>query len=108
MKIAIFTQSLRRALSVAGLGLCVALGAARADSLYSVGIGPFPAASGYDAAFMGRLALVGGTAPVGCDPASSKIDEVCHYQVTPGADPSLLERQLGAALDAIRTTVVCP
>lgn len=38
MKIAIFTQSLRRALSVAGLGLCVALGGARADSLYSVGI----------------------------------------------------------------------
>src|SRR5690606_17544098 len=52
---------------------------------FAIGIGPFPATSyGYDPAFMGRLAIHGGTAdPLTCDPETTNEDYVCHYQVTP-------------------------
>lgn len=79
--------------------------------LFSVGIGTFPATDtvSYDPNFMGRLAVAGATAPKGCDPSSDSLDEICHYQVTPGNDPALLQKQLGAALDAIRSEVTtCP
>ncbi len=52
---------------------------------FSVGIGFFPSTDGdYDPAFMGRIAQNGGTAPAGCDPGSTDLASVCHYQVTPG------------------------
>lgn len=79
--------------------------------LFSVGIGTFPAIDkgAYDPDFMGRLAVAGGTAPKDCDPSSDQLDDICHYQVTPGNDTALLQKQLGAALDAIRGEVTtCP
>jgi uncharacterized protein YegL len=83
------------------------------DVLYSVGIGPFPSDSpgGYDPAFMGKLAVAGGTAPVGCDPASTDLATVCHYQMTPGRDVSLLRQSFINALTAIRNatgSTSCP
>jgi hypothetical protein len=82
----------------------------RDSKLFSVGIGVFDAAtpSSYDPAFMGRLAVAGGTAPRGCDPATTPLSNTCHFQVTPGSDPTLLQKQFTAALDAIRTAVICP
>lgn len=82
----------------------------RQNLLFSIGIGQFPSDNlgTYDPAFMGRLAQSGGTAPAGCRPDSASLDSICHYQVTPGNDSSLLRLQLTAALDAIRTAVVCP
>ena len=44
---------------------------AKGVQLYSVGIGPFPGGAGYSPAFMGQLAVAGGTAPTNCDPAST-------------------------------------
>ncbi len=52
---------------------------------FAVGIGVFPSIDGdYDAAFMGRIAKAGGTAPAGCDPVSTDLASVCHFQITPG------------------------
>jgi uncharacterized protein YegL len=52
---------------------------------FAVGIGVFPSIDGdYDAAFMGRIAKAGGTAPTGCDPVSTDLASVCHFQITPG------------------------
>jgi uncharacterized protein YegL len=80
-------------------------------STFAVGIGQFPSDSTalYDPAFMGRLAVAGGTAPDGCEPESLDESNICHYQVTPGGDPGRLEQSLGAALDAIRqSATTCP
>jgi hypothetical protein len=75
---------------------------------FSVGIGPFPSTSGYDAAFMGRLAQKGGTAPQGCDPLSTDPSSVCHFQITPGDDPFFTKQALLDAITKIRElTVSC-
>jgi uncharacterized protein YegL len=83
------------------------------DVLYAVGIGPFPSDNySYDPVFMGKLAVAGGTAPAGCDPASTDLATVCHYQMTPGGDVSLLRQSFINALTAIRnasaSTTACP
>src|SRR5207253_1789683 len=45
--------------------------------LYSVGIGTFPGDSwGYDPKFMSNLAVAGGSAPAGCDPAATDVANV--------------------------------
>lgn len=76
--------------------------------LFAVGIGPFPLENtGYDPAFMGRLAVAGGTAPSGCVPESGDEARLCHYQITPGGDPERLQQSFGAALDAIRESAIC-
>jgi uncharacterized protein YegL len=82
-------------------------------ALYAVGIGPFPSSDsyGYDSTFMGQLAVAGGTAPAGCDPASTDLANICHYQMTPGADVGLLRQSLVNALTAIRNasgSTTCP
>ncbi len=69
---------------------------------FSIGIGTFPSESGYDPAFMGRLAQRGGTAPAGCDPESSDISRVCHFQVTPGEDVTVMQQALLDAINEIR------
>lgn len=85
--------------------------ATHGTQLFSVGIGPFPSMtpSTYDPAFMGRLAVSGGTGPKGCSPESVDESKICHYQVTPGGDPARLQQSFGAALDAIRqSATTCP
>ncbi len=69
---------------------------------FSVGIGPFPSLDGdYDPAFMGRMAQRGGTAPAGCDPNSTDLASVCHFQITPG-EVSATKQALLDAFDKIR------
>jgi hypothetical protein len=76
---------------------------------FSVGIGPFPSTSGYDAAFMGRIAQSGGTAPPGCNASSLNVADVCHYQITPaGADNASAKQALVDAINQIRAvTATC-
>jgi hypothetical protein len=71
---------------------------------FSVGIGPFPSDSPetYDPAFMGRLAQRGGTAPAGCNPASTDPSQLCHFQVTPGDDVNATKQALLDAINKIR------
>lgn len=77
---------------------------------FAVGIGNFPADSGYDPAFVGRVAVAGGTAPAGCDPASTDVANVCHFQITPGSGLAATKQSLVTALKKISATVTpaCP
>lgn len=68
---------------------------------FSVGIGPLTG-SGYDPAFMGRIAVKGGTAPAGCSPAAKSPSGMCHFQVTPGANATATKQALIDALNKIR------
>ncbi len=69
---------------------------------FSVGIGVFPSRDAdYDPAFMGRIAQNGGTAPPGCDPDSTDLATVCHFQITPG-DADATKQALVDAFDKIR------
>lgn len=69
---------------------------------FAVGIGVFPNSDGdYDAAFMGRVAKAGGTAPAGCDPVSTDLASVCHFQITPG-NADATKQALIEAFDKIR------
>ncbi|AKV04282.1 hypothetical protein AKJ09_10945 [Labilithrix luteola] len=69
---------------------------------FSVGIGVFPSRDAdYDPAFMGRIAQSGGTAPPGCDPNSTDLATVCHFQITPG-DADATRQALIDAFDKIR------
>ena len=70
---------------------------------FSIGVGPFPSSGGYDPAFMGRLAVAGGTAPANCDPVSTDPAGVCHYQVTPGRDAAAMQAAFLAAINNIRS-----
>lgn len=70
---------------------------------FAIGIGPFPqGGAAYDPVFMSRLAQNGGTARAGCDPRATDPMEVCHYQITPGADVEATTNALTAAFDEIR------
>lgn len=71
---------------------------------FSIGVGEFPSSSAgsYDPAFMGRLAVAGGTGPAGCDAASSDEASVCHFQVTPGGDVDAMKDAFIAAINKIR------
>ena len=72
---------------------------------FSVGIGPFPGDGfGYDSNFMGDLAVAGGTrATPQCDPHATTINNVCHFQVTPGGKPiSQLKQDFINAINRIR------
>lgn len=72
---------------------------------FSIGIGPFPSSSfsGYDAAFMSRIAVAGGTkATPTCNPNSTNLADVCHFQVTPGAGATIVAQQLLDAMNKIR------
>lgn len=91
------------------------LGATHAEGIktFSVGIGAFPATAGgyYDPAFMGLVAVHGGTAPAGCDPAATVIANVCHHQITPGDSTEQTKKALIDSFDAIRaaaTATACP
>lgn len=71
-------------------------------STFSIGIGPFPTATGYDPTFMGKIAQKGGTAPAGCNPAAKVAAGVCHFQVTPGQNATATKQALVDALQKIR------
>ena len=73
-------------------------------STFSIGVGEFPSTSlsTYDPGFMGRVAVAGGTAPAGCDPASTDLASVCHFQVTPGGDVDVTKDTFIAAINRIR------
>jgi von Willebrand factor type A domain len=74
---------------------------------FSVGIGPFPASSGYDPVFMGQIAQKGGTAPAGCNPSSLYKADVCHFQVTPqGSDNTAAKQALIDAINQIRAATI--
>ncbi len=71
---------------------------------FAIGIGEFPATNsfGYDPVFMGRMAVKGGTAPAGCNPAAKSIAGVCHFQVTPGQSVAATQQALVDAFNKIR------
>lgn len=71
---------------------------------FAIGVGAFPSDSpgSYDPAFMGRLSVAGGTAPAGCDPASTDLASTCHFQVTPGGDVQATKDAFIAAITKIR------
>jgi hypothetical protein len=76
---------------------------------FSVGIGPFPgSAFSYDPKFMGDLAVAGGTrATPQCNPASTNINNVCHFQITPNGKPiAKLKQEFITALNRIRGLAV--
>lgn len=69
---------------------------------FSVGIGPFPNGSGYDPAFMGRVAVKGGTSTAGCSPTATTVARACHFQITPGQNATATKQALIDALTKIR------
>ena len=72
---------------------------------FAIGVGKFGGDPGYDPAFMGRMAVAGGTPLTpGCDPASTDIANVCHFQVTPGDDPAALKDAFIAAINSVRAS----
>src|SRR5690606_24928316 len=76
---------------------------------FSVGIGPFPGgAFSYDPKFMGDMAVAGGTrATPQCNPASTNINNVCHFQITPGGKPiQQLKNEFVNAINRIRGLAV--
>ncbi len=85
--------------------------AAKAGSvqLFALGVGGFPSADsfGYDPAFVGRLAVAGGTrASAACDPASKVETNLCHFQITPGKKPAAtIATEISTALARVRTNI---
>ncbi len=81
---------------------------------FSVGIGPLGStpSSGYDPAFMGRVAMQGGTAAPGCDPVATAKADVCHHQITPGGRSAEMKEDLLAAFLSISASATagpsCP
>lgn len=77
--------------------------------LFAVGIGaPGSGSTSYDAAYMGSLAVAGGTRSSStCNPAEQTVEaNMCHIQVTPGAKPaSVIRDELLAAINKIRTNI---
>jgi von Willebrand factor type A domain len=76
---------------------------------FSVGIGPFPAGSGsgYDPAFMSKIAQKGGTAPAGCNPSAVYQADLCHFQVTPsGSNNTATKQALVDAINKIRAAAI--
>lgn len=72
---------------------------------FAIGVGKFGGDPGYDPAFMGRMSVAGGTPLTpGCDPASTDLANVCHFQVTPGDDPAALKDAFIAAINAVRAS----
>jgi hypothetical protein len=77
---------------------------------FAIGVGPFPSTGvngfeGYDPAFLGQLARAGGTAPAGCDPASTNLASVCHFQVTPSGNAAQVKQSFIDAINKIRGAV---
>jgi hypothetical protein len=78
---------------------------------YAIGIGPFPPPAwfDYDPAFMGNVAVAGGTrASQSCEPGSLDVKDICHFQITPGPDRTtadLAADMLRALHDARARTV---
>lgn len=53
--------------------------------------------------FMTDVALAGGTAPQGCDPTATNVNNFCHFQITPGAKTTQqVAQEFVAALNTIR------
>ncbi len=72
---------------------------------FAVGVGPFPGSAGsYDPKFMSNLAIAGGTrSSPQCDPNSSNVANVCHFQITPGGQSAAqLKQEFINALNKIR------
>lgn len=76
-----------------------------AISTFAVGIGSLDAdPSDYDPAFMGDLAVAGGTpSSAACVPHSTKPSELCYFQVTPGGSVPSTKQAFLEALNNIRT-----
>lgn len=79
---------------------------------FAVGVGAFPGDGiEYDPVFMGRLAVAGGTRrSSSCNPLENQtVDNVCHFQVTPGAKTTQeLREEAFRTINAIREqTVAC-
>jgi hypothetical protein len=72
---------------------------------FAIGVGAFPTndPGDYDPSFVGKLAQAGGTAPPGCDPASTNLASICHLQVTPNGKPvSQIKQEFIDAINHIR------
>lgn len=86
----------------------VAANASKAQ-LFAVGIGlPGTSTFDYDAAYMGSLAVAGGTrSSATCNPSEPLVEaNMCHFQVTPSAKPAAQIRdELLAAVGKIRKNI---
>jgi len=78
---------------------------------FAVGVGNEDASptTVYDEVFMKDLAIAGGTAAAGCNPAwgnADKSGKPCHFQITPGAKTAAqIRAEFLAAINAIRDAV---
>jgi len=78
---------------------------------FAVGVGNEDAnpATVYDEVFMKDLAMAGGTAAAGCNPAWGNADKTgkpCHFQITPGSKTAAqIKTEFLAAINAIRDQV---
>ncbi|MFO0675191.1 MAG: vWA domain-containing protein [Polyangiaceae bacterium] len=75
---------------------------------FSIGVGAFGTGSGfdYDPAFMGQIAVAGGTrSKTTCNPTeTTNINNVCHFQVTPGSKTAAqLKQEFIDALNRVRS-----
>ncbi len=80
-------------------------------STFAIGIGPFPPQSwaDYDPAFMGDVAVAGGTrTSPQCVPHADILQDLCHIQITPSKDktPQQLAADMLAALHDVRARTV--
>lgn len=89
-----------------GPDLLTFVGAHAADAqLFAVGVGNLGNTLDYDPAYLGSLAVQGGTrASTACNPAELlTVANMCHFQITPNAQPvNQLQTELSAALAKIR------
>jgi hypothetical protein len=75
---------------------------------FAVGVGPFPSSdpNTYNPAFLGALANAGGAAPAGCNPnEASNPQNLCFFQVTPGADTTKTTQAFVSAINDIRRSI---
>ncbi|MGH7297312.1 MAG: vWA domain-containing protein [Polyangiaceae bacterium] len=98
---------------------CVLMAAAQATSTapsgavvtFVIGTGQFPSSNtqDFDPAWLGYLALAGGGAPAGCNPAETQnAANLCYFEVDPTlfTSAAALQAQFATALQAIRHQVL--
>ncbi len=81
---------------------------AATTQLFALGVGALNDPYGYEPAFMGALAVAGGTrSSATCDPTEKAIEaNMCHFQVTPKAKPAAtLAAEISAAFAKVRSNI---
>jgi hypothetical protein len=72
-----------------------------------VGVLPATDFVNFDPMFLGNLAVAGGSAPAGCDPAANGGGtNLCYFEVDPSGSASVTQVAFEAAINTIRSQVV--